>query len=1120
MKPTQAQTQAIRSQAPRICVDAGAGSGKTRVLVERMVHLIESGQAALDEIVAITFTDKAAAEMRARLRAAFRAMAPQDDSERMSFWRDQERNLENARISTIHSFCIGLLREHALHLGLNPEFSILGEAEDSLLKTQCVRAVLTERLDARDPAILRLAAEYRLPALEENLLAFVARRTQLGALLDNEAYLEAATLEAHWNARNEEERIRRLNGLPSHPAIPRFLRRLRELEGSCSAEDDAWENWRRMAVDLLETARNGLPTEDAAALLVRIQQKEGRGKKTNWSSEADFKQVGDIKKALDRIAQDILGGEEKDPALESRCAALTVDFLSVYRHVEAGLQEAMARDAVLDFEEAIQRTCRALALDQALRARVAAGMRYLLIDEFQDTDSTQLEIARLLHECEGGPALFVVGDPKQSIYYFRGAEVEVFNDARQDSAELIRLDRNFRTLPEVMGFVNLFFCRSNALAAVDTFQAMGLERKGDGLVRVGIQMLREPGGGPKRKVGEIRRAEAEQIARRILDFCDGAITLTNDGGGSARTPNFGDIAILFRATSNVGLYQEALRRAGIPYLMASGAGFYRQQEVTDLLNVLHVLADPWDDAALLAFLRSPMAGLADDTITCMAQHDRLSGVFAAPQLPDGLPEPDRVAHAQALIARLAEQAHLPVPDLLRAVLRESEYEAVLLGQHLGVQRFSNLRKLVGVAERYNRQPGASLRGFIHYIESVKDGAVREAEAPLLPEGAGAVSLMTIHKSKGLEFPIVIIPDMAEGQGSGRGETIACHRKVGCALPVTNDSGDRHHPALHHAIMQRRKMEEQEEYSRLLYVALTRARDYLLLCGHDKPKPDSWFDLLEGVFGLCSKDDGALIGASGCRAALLSPLAAGSAMRSNSQAVDSRVLQAHLDRAAQPLVRPAPAVDSISVSYLLDALVTEFDPESEGPQEATLRQGPRGALSPLQRGTLVHRMMELWQFTEEYTPAFGMLMREAGIGLSDWDAVLEDLESIAARFRGNKFYGTLAHGQPMAREIPFQLRAGKIWLSGTMDAVLADGTIVDYKTGKYGAAQQERYKLQILLYALAHQRLRGMLPPRGLIYYVDAGRIETVLIAAAEVAEIAARAEDLITVLQAKARGAA
>lgn len=1095
MKYTVQQQQAIESQARYLCVDAGAGSGKTRVLVDRIVHLIATGQAKLEEIVAITFTEKAALEMKERLRKAFRRNAPKDDPATFSQWRDLERRVDTAHITTIHAFCARLLRENALYLGLDPDFGLLSDAENALMLQEAVESVMIGLLEKNDPAMLRLVASHTLSELQGLCKGLLLRRgvvdriRRRGGMETPEAVLET------WQVRADAEQARYLADLGRNPRVNALLHALRGFARLCDDPEEGREAWRASMADGLETVQAGAPLDLAEEILRGfLKNPFGNGKKKLWPSEEIYDALAALQKKVTDFAQEALMEGKAftfDEALTAESAQLASDLLQLDDKVNAAYEKAKREASLLDFDDLVLFALKVLREKDTLRQQTARRIKFLLLDEFQDTDGQQLELARLLHDEAEGPALFIVGDPKQSIYYFRGAEVEIFHQERDASNEIVRLDTNFRSLPDVLGFVNEFFQRSNLLCAVERYQPMGVQRGSAGGARVGFILSDRPGDfAGKWNVGDYRTREASQIAAQIQRLCapDSTATIEDEHGGGIRQPDYGDIALLFRATSNVGIYEEALRKAGIPYTVVAGAGFYERQEVVDVINILKVLADPWDEHALLAYLRGPVVAMSDDDLVRLCRQGTLTEIALGEAIPEGLTHPDRLLRARTIYQQLCARLAGPLPSLVDHLLEITGLEAILLSQFLGLQKASNVRKLAMLAREQAGRGNLSLRQFVNYLDEVHSYQIREGEAGLQPDGEGSVTLMTIHKSKGLEFPVVFLPDMAQAAKGSKEHTLQIHRQLGITLRVARGDGDRADTRLGALIKRRIKEEEGAESARVLYVALTRARDMLYLCGQADASLGTWFQAFDLLHDVSGATHGQVLAGAGWNAEVLRnlPEARGvAAVKSVKSDGDIEVM----GRRIAPVPLSPRVTESISVSKLLTLMMAGAEDPEEARYERSRSEEDFRQFA-MDRGTLVHRMFEVWDFAGTAPDVRG-LVRAAGLGLGRRGALEEELAAIHAWFAASSLGARLVGEKRLLREAPFSLRIGDTIVNGTIDLALNDGTIIDYKTGKIKPESSARYEKQLLLYAAALRDLAGIAPKEGFLVYVDAHEVKRV-----------------------------
>ncbi len=1103
MNKTPEQIAAIETQSKYLCVDAGAGSGKTLALVDRVVHLLENRLAKLDEIVAITFTEKAAAEMKARLRDAFHKKAPPDDPEAMSFWRDLERRAETARISTIHSFCAVLLRENALHIGLDPDFTVLADAEATLLRMEVVADTLHHLLEDRNEAALRVAAEFGMGKLSRVLDSILSTRALIERIRSEHPLDDPDALKRHWAGLVEAERRRRIEALKGSRVLRRLRDQLKALDGTCKDPSEPREILRLEMLGVMDELLSGVNLGKAENLLRGLAGGKARTKKTShWVSIEAHEQLRELQGRVAKFANAHLP-QELDETVEQDAARLTCDFYTTYEVVVKAFQEAKAVRTGLDFDNLIADALAMLRQNREVRTRVARGIKHLLIDEFQDTDSGQLEIAQLLANEAQGPDLFIVGDAKQSIYDFRGAEVEVFQREREAAEKVIPLDRNFRSLPDILAIVNDFFTASGLLEAVEPqYHLLAAHREPVRECRVEFLV---PEVDEDANADDYRRKEAELIAWRIAALCRGPqrVQVYDKARDIGRPADLGDIALLFRSMSSVYFYEEALQKCGIPYQVVAGAGFYERQEVLDVRNLLTVLVDPGDEVAWLGFLRSPIAGLSDESLTSSLEKEEVSK-----KKPEGLrgEQADRLAAACQLVADLRARTEMPLPAFLRYVLNRTGYEAILLSQFLGVQKASNVRKVIDLADDFARTRSPNLSAFVRYLEEVaRAPEVREGEAAMQPEGSGAATLMTIHKSKGLEFPIVVIPDISRQARSMERMPIAMHRRLGLAAKVTDIRGEPASPSIFEAITQERKALDQAEHARVLYVAMTRARDWLILGGAPKQWKNSWLDEFDRQYGLLRKPDGAAFGGDGWRARMRR-VPGDAATNSARCTVHGALLPSR--EALEARVGPVDAKPARRNTFAVTSLLDAMGLGAEDKVDATPSHLP-ATIDPLLRGTLVHQMLERWDVVADVRPTVESICRRNCPALRVREALTSDLMAVAERIAQSPLGQRMAREQAVVRERSFLLRVGGALVSGAIDAVLPDGTIVDYKTGRYTPSMHARYEAQLCLYAAAVRTLLCKEPPQACLYYVDTGKDYDVDVSPGRVEAVLRQAKEAI-----------
>ena len=711
---TSQQLAAITSDAWRLCVQAGPGSGKTRVLVERIARRVLDGRLDLARTLAITFTENAAAEVKARL------------AERLerSGLEGQQRRLERAHISTIHGFCARLLREYAIEAGVDPRFQVLDEIHSAVLRQAALDSVLEEWRQRRPEQLLEFVRHFKKDKYERLLL---------------QVY----------------DTIRRLGGDPLHNA------------------------------SLLAPAL--LPTEEEAEAEHRASRQRER-------------------------AADLLG------------------------ELHRAYSQRKQRLSALDFEDLEQSTRRMLGAWPDVAGRISRRFQEILVDEYQDTSPVQSEIIQsvALH-CR----LFVVGDPAQSIYGFRNADPAGFEGAWREAGGFqgqVELRDDFRSRPEIIQAVNRHFEEtfrraSTPFVTLETGSPFApKEQPSVEVLLVGLE---------SGKKADTRPFEARHLARRIRQLIESeSLCITNQKRDDCGRPlGYGDVAMLFRSATDIKTYERALEDAGIPYFSETGRGFYEAREVRDVVSFLRVLDNSRNEIALAAILRLPLFGLSDDALYLLAEHAHgqkgrvLADILEETDSLANLPAEDaeRLREFRKLMDRLRdERPWRPLAELVRDIVQATGYDTTLLLESNGRRKVANLKKLSEVAEALGKAGFCSLQEFADAMDRFHVEGVREGEAQLDSAAEDAVRLMTVHAAKGLEFPLVVLPDLTRRPPPG---SSALEFLPGFGLGVKFDqgTGTGKSPTLER-IERELERREQAERNRVFYVALTRAQEHLILSG--------------------------------------------------------------------------------------------------------------------------------------------------------------------------------------------------------------------------------------------------------------------------------------------------
>jgi ATP-dependent helicase/nuclease subunit A len=995
---TAEQRPPVERRAESLLLSAAAGSGKTSVLVERFVRAVREDGIAPGAILAITFTERAAGELRSRVRARLLELGD----------RQGARDTEAAFVGTFHGFCARLLRSHPLSAGLDPEFAVLDAGQAGRLRELAFTQALAPFLEGEPPDAVDLVAAYGADGT----------RTVIE--------------QVHTELRSRGQRRPRL---PDRRAQP---------------------------------GAEALELEAVAAL-----------------------------------------------ALLGRLLGL---FCERYEALKA-------QRAALDFDDLELIAGELLAGNDGLRESWSERFALLMVDEFQDTNPRQLSILRSLTR----ENLFTVGDELQSIYGFRHADVSLFRGRRAELAQSGRslaLTRNFRSRGALLELVNTAFADRFA-EFTPLVEGRAQDAAGPSREPI-IELLLSASKGwdeSETVAGAIaaglphaaswRQAEARLLAQRVDELVQSAQALP------------GEIVVLLRATGDIEVFERALQLRGLRTLATVGT-FWGRQQIGDLHSYLRALANPRDEEALYSALASPLAGCSRDGLALLAKAAASSGgaweaALAVSEQPSSLGEPDlRVVRSfcEWLQRERREAPARAISELIERAVTHSGYRAHVLALDWGERRLANVHKLLRLARGFEAREGRDLRAFVDHVEYLKRAEAIEPEAPVEGVEPDAVRLMTVHAAKGLEFPVVCVADLGRQPLLRTPKLLVDGDRVGLRLQRVGDGEV--HPALEFdELRAERRRREAEEEDRVLYVAMTRARDRLLLSGAvdfeswpqpgEIPPPIQWLgpalcptltDAGQSGAGVHELGVGAS-GAIALRCTLSTPAAygsilsaapapgtvcpppassreTGSALRPPS-AVDANGAPPDPDDVAPASALPA-TLSYTSLSQLERCGYRYYLERVLGMPErrvATAGAVATGGLEARARGVLVHRLMESWEFSGDASPdadRVGAVARELGLATSLQER--EEIAGLLARALDGPLSRRIAAAGRLRREHPFafSLGEGAPLVTGVIDLLCdeSDGTvlIVDYKSDRLAAHTDPQelvardYAVQRLLYALA------------------------------------------------------
>ncbi|MBI2824094.1 MAG: UvrD-helicase domain-containing protein [Planctomycetia bacterium] len=1121
---TPQQERAVEMRRVSVALSAGAGCGKTHVLVERYLSHLTPGArlagpdataaTALAGLIAITFTDRAAREMRDRVRRRCRQRLQRATDETLADgWLALLRELETARVSTIHAFAGALVRSHAVEAGIDPHFQILQPGQSATLFAEVMDDCLRDDLGRRREEVIDLVVAFGLRRLRDMVQCLVPARHTIDYAAWRTVTPEA--LVARWQ---ETERARLAPLIRGEFAALSVARTVLDIARSAPSSHEVMQERFGELVTLLPAAHQWPDWRDALERIREAARVQGAAAR-QWDSEDLYEQFKQAAEALRGWVAETL----KSTGIGASALGSAAAGLALLRVAEPILTRYEARKrelAALDFDDLL-----ILARDllrgpngEDARRQLSSRLELLLVDEFQDTDPLQVELVKILcGEQLAGGKLFFVGDAKQSIYRFRGADPRVFRQLREaiPSEGQLPLNRNFRSQPAILDFVNALFCERLG----PNYEPLLADRKALGEGPTVEFLWARPADDAEEKLtaDRFRHIEADWIARRLATLFDERQTLVPDATTREPRPaEPGDVAILFRSLSDVQHYEAALRRHGIEYYLVGGHAFYAQQEVFDLLNLLRFLDCADDQISLAGVLRSPYFSLADSTLFWLARHDRglAAGLFAE-TLPPELDEPERrkAAFAARTLAHLrARKDRLPIAGLISEALALTGYDAILLAEFLGERKLANLRKLIDQARSFDQSGIFTLADFVAQLAEFVARQPDEPPAPIQPESSDVVRLMTIHQAKGLEFPVVVVPDLGRSLGGSYASAVY-HVELGPLVTAPGDNGrDRPNGMDLYRILERQ--EDADEEMRLLYVATTRAADYLILSAGvknlDDPSGD-WLALLASRFALRTGRLTAELPEGFAPPRVRVTLEEPPAPARRGQG-SGRVDIARLEAAAREdgaagrgfvpaTVHAIPADKASRTVYSFSRLAGAFDDtepaEVEYLPSSRLEAAAEDAATEL--GILVHAILAQVDFAgsnDVRSLCERHLDRRFGATTLDVGAAVDMVE----RFLRSPRAAELRAAETLHRELEFLLawppggpRDGRM-IQGTIDCLHQDATgqwhVLDFKTNRITAASvpqaAKAYELQMMLYALATEEALRASPASLVLHFLQPG----------------------------------
>ena len=834
--PTPEQALAINTIKSNVSLLAGAGSGKTYVLMKRFVQILRADLSVNPtNIVAITFTRKAADEIKGRVRQAVSECVEQaqTDLERLR-WQEHLQKVESAPISTIHSLCSRILRDNPVETQLDPEFTILEDFEAQDFFKETLQQYLRKNIK-ENAALRRLVQTY-------GVNSFVNQVTALGDKL-SELVREDNLAEPYLKAKEE---------LPAlQQKLFAAVREVIEAREALGAKTKGRQTLTEAAGLLDEMQKQLLAPEPDCSLL----DASGVVKVSGKALAAELTNLKNLRQELNHVL------------LNAKGCDLVQDWLAVLQEFYACLSARKQENNVLFNDDLDLLAIEHLQKNEALRQKYQERYKYIMVDEFQDTNERQRQLIYLLcgNKLDGKNNLFIVGDVKQSIYRFRHADVSVFNkvkdDIAQNAGQNLGMKTNFRSTQSIVESCNTAFCQLMDLPK----EEICLEHhEGANTGGAKVCLLQVPYKSKDDDLGAKEdkwQKEAEAIAAYLQQELPKVEPQLRPGASKA---------ILLRAMTHCEILRQTMQGYGINCVVVKGKGFYEQQEVLDILNLLAALHNRYASLELAGALRSNYFGLDDATLTQLfwqTENDKplwdvLQAVGSGELQLKLQPEQQALAMQAAERLRSLRQAAalMALPELFAQLWDELKPEFVLSQQENGPSKLANIKKLRRLAQQYCQTKQASLAEWLQNVKDLRASSSKEPAATV--QADDALQIMTIHNSKGLEFDLVILPQLDK---SVKGDTASIKYLPGkegeqglLGIKVPDKEMQLQNSGVYELAKARDSELEEEESRRLLYVAMTRAQKQLLMVGtvaEEKlpeaviglPAAKGWWQQLQAVF---------------------------------------------------------------------------------------------------------------------------------------------------------------------------------------------------------------------------------------------------------------------------------
>ncbi|MBM7556790.1 UvrD-helicase domain-containing protein [Halanaerobacter jeridensis] len=1148
---TTAQVQAVKTLDQNLAITAGAGSGKTRVLTERYIEILlteledesKSAKEVLETIVAITFTKKAASEMKERIRERLEEYLT-DNFNSLSAKRKKDiinilDNLSHAKISTIHSFCKSILKDNLFEIGLTTDFEIVeGIHKDNLLRETVIAVIDEIRADESHQLydiLWDLTYRYGKKDLIVVLMELLEQRQEIARIKKE---LEDKSLADKFNQLLRDVPLKQLQ---RYAVQEEFQKKVKQLADFEVKEQSLGTSIAKKVAEIAEKIIKEISKTNSSSqdellelhfeLLDCFYDSEADEKRKSIYSDmsaSDWVGGNDVKLAANQIFKDLFEllpgtGSKALMSEEESKINFSQQILKLYQPVVDKYQELKKKQGYFDFVDLEQEVIDNFNNNYQLVEELRNEIDFMLVDEFQDTNQMQWDIIRPLVTIDkdftklAADKLFIVGDPKQSIYGFRRADIRIFKEVMQqieatNSEGRIELSKNFRSNQAIIDFTNhvfsdVFAVTHQEAAEYDVVkQDLSFGRE----VKYQDEISRHPDSHIETLLTEYNRNdeyskgeyEAQQIAEKIewlVKDSDKKIFKN----GELQAVDYGDIAILMTARTRLKDYEQGLEKAGIDYITVAGKGYYQRQEIYDLYLALKALLNPKNDALIFGLFRSPLFGFSDEQLFRMMRQKEaslLAEIF------------NKQPSSKAQFEKWQQlKNEVSIDQLIETILSDCGAYASYLSGIDGKQKIANFEKLIEEAAQFSNNEGNNLHSFVGQLEELMEQEEKEGSKELETEDQEAVQLMTVYAAKGKEFPVVFLADL-NNAGNPQTGNIICEEVAGqeqIGVKYYTEDFKREETSSYQMLKQERGAKEEFESKRVFYVGVTRAEEMLFLSASVHVNSDdeiNWHNGLKWLMkGLRYSNQDLVEFMQGEEETRTENLAINDQQRSvavklTKNQTEVRELETELafeasitDDALNILTEQES--EALTIEVETPSSTAEFEPEVKQDEEVDENKENKISwqeenLATL-KGTIIHHGLEL--LINDGTIDYSYLFRSHP-AIEKYGDKKEEIKNELQKIENCPEFRDLTAGQCQT-EVDFYLQIeNNKFMNGSIDLLTqnqaGEWLIVDWKTNRVHSSQDiadhlHEYKSQLENYERAVQQLKDTENVQSYLYLTDA-----------------------------------